>query len=102
MKCFRFDGLDRLGYTYEPKYLQLPHLPLRIHYVDEGPKDAPIILCLHGEPSWSFLYRKMINGIFLTQSYLMDIMFTQKIYPFSVGGERVQSRGSGHGRVWQV
>ncbi len=32
----------------------------RIHYVDEGPKEAPAVLLYHGEPSWSFLYRKMI------------------------------------------
>lgn len=32
----------------------------RMHYLDEGPKDAPPVLLLHGEPSWSFLYRKMI------------------------------------------
>ena len=32
----------------------------RMHYVDEGPKDAPAVLLFHGEPSWSFLYRKMI------------------------------------------
>lgn len=32
----------------------------RMHYVDEGPKDAPPVLLYHGEPSWSFLYRKMI------------------------------------------
>ncbi|MEO1220862.1 MAG: haloalkane dehalogenase [Pseudomonadota bacterium] len=31
-----------------------------MHYVDEGPKDAPAVLLFHGEPSWSFLYRKMI------------------------------------------
>ena len=33
---------------------------LRVHYLDEGPRDAPPVLLLHGEPSWSFLYRKMI------------------------------------------
>jgi haloalkane dehalogenase len=33
---------------------------LRMHYVDEGPTDAPVVLMLHGEPSWSYLYRKMI------------------------------------------
>jgi len=33
---------------------------LRVHYVDEGPKEAPPILLMHGEPSWSYLYRKMI------------------------------------------
>lgn len=32
----------------------------RMHYVDEGPKDAPAVLLFHGEPSWSYLYRKMI------------------------------------------
>ncbi len=32
----------------------------RMHYVDEGPRDAPPVLLFHGEPSWSFLYRKMI------------------------------------------
>lgn len=34
---------------------------LNLHYVDEGPKDGEVILMLHGEPSWSFLYRKMIT-----------------------------------------
>ena len=33
---------------------------LRMHYVDEGPRDAPVVLMLHGEPTWSYLYRKMI------------------------------------------
>ena len=32
----------------------------RVHYLDEGPRDGPAVLCLHGEPSWSFLYRKMV------------------------------------------
>mgnify|MGYP001797087963 CR=1 FL=1 len=33
---------------------------LRIHHLDEGPEDGPIVLCLHGQPVWSYLYRKMI------------------------------------------
>ena len=57
----RFDGLP--GYPWEARYLSdLPALDgLRMHYLDEGPKDAPRTwLCLHGNPAWSYLYRKMI------------------------------------------
>jgi haloalkane dehalogenase len=57
----RFDGLP--DFPWQANYLEIqdPDLGgIRIHYLDEGPRDAPIILCLHGEPSWSFLYRKMI------------------------------------------
>jgi haloalkane dehalogenase len=46
------------GYPFQPRYTEVDGL--RIHYVDEGPPSAPPILCLHGEPSWSYLYRKMI------------------------------------------
>ena len=51
------------GYPWEPRYLSdLPSLGgLRLHYLDEGPPGAPRTwLCLHGNPSWSYLYRKMI------------------------------------------
>ena len=34
--------------------------PLRMHYVDEGPADGPVVLLLHGQPTWSYLYRKVI------------------------------------------
>jgi haloalkane dehalogenase len=57
----RFAGL--IGYPFEPHYLEAPDgegASLRIHYVDEGPPDADPVLLLHGEPSWSYLYRKMI------------------------------------------
>jgi haloalkane dehalogenase len=36
---------------------------LELHYVDEGPKDANVVLMLHGEPSWAYLYRKMIDPV---------------------------------------
>lgn len=36
---------------------------LRVHYVDEGPQDAPVVLMMHGEPSWSYLYRRMIGPV---------------------------------------
>jgi haloalkane dehalogenase len=56
----RFASLP--GWPYEPRYFNdLPgYEGLRMHYVDEGPEDAPVFLCLHGEPTWSYLYRKMI------------------------------------------
>lgn len=43
-------------FPFKPRYLDVNGL--RIHYVDEG-KGKPV-LCLHGEPAWSFLYRRMI------------------------------------------
>ena len=51
------------GYPYAPNYVdRLPgYEGLRTHYVDEGPSDAPhVFLCLHGEPTWAYLYRRMI------------------------------------------
>ncbi len=51
------------GYPWPPQYLSdLPSAPgWRIHYLDEGPRDAPLTwLCLHGNPAWSYLYRHMI------------------------------------------
>ena len=50
------------GYAFQPRYHEaLPGAPgLRMHYLDEGPANAPVALCLHGQPTWSYLYRKMI------------------------------------------
>ncbi len=50
----RFAALP--GFPFQPHYVEINGL--RVHYVDEGQGD--VILCLHGEPSWSYLYRKMI------------------------------------------
>jgi haloalkane dehalogenase len=49
---------DLPDYPFEPNYVEVDGL--RMHYVDEGPKDGETVLMLHGEPSWSFLYRHMI------------------------------------------
>ncbi len=57
----RFDGLP--GFSFAPKYAEVADGEggrLRIHYLREGSPDAPVVLLLHGEPSWSYLYRTMI------------------------------------------
>tara|TARA_B100002019_G_scaffold291158_1_gene310548 strand:+ start:725 stop:1705 length:981 start_codon:yes stop_codon:yes gene_type:complete len=52
----RFENLP--GYDFEPNYLDIRGY--RVHYIDEGPRDGEVVLLMHGEPSWSYLYRKMI------------------------------------------
>jgi haloalkane dehalogenase len=57
----RFTNLP--GYNFAPHYVDsLPgYEGLRVHYLDEGPRDAnKTFLCLHGQPTWSYLYRKML------------------------------------------
>lgn len=58
----RFEHLP--GYPFQPHYVEVPgitvHGSLRMHYLEEGSGDAPVVLLLHGEPSWSYLYRHMI------------------------------------------
>jgi len=54
----RFRALP--GWDYAPSYRQRPD-GLRLHYVDTGPRDARRTwLCLHGQPTWSYLYRRMM------------------------------------------
>ena len=49
---------DLPGFNYQPNYHTWKDL--RVHYVDEGPRDAPVMLLTHGMPTWSFLYRHVI------------------------------------------
>ena len=56
---------DLPGYPFAPHYAEVAAVAgepgtLRVHYLDEGPRDAAPVLLLHGEPSWSYLYRHMI------------------------------------------
>lgn len=54
---------DLPDYDFAPQYSEVPDGEggvLRIHHVDEGPPDAAPILLIHGQPTWSYLYRKMI------------------------------------------
>ncbi len=60
----RFDSLP--DFPFAPNYVEIPDGDsgrLRMHYLDEGPAEAAPVLLLHGEPSWAFLYRKMIPGL---------------------------------------
>ena len=57
----RFVELE--DFPYAPRYVEVADPDggaLRMHYVDAGPPQAAPILCLHGQPTWSYLYRKMI------------------------------------------
>ena len=60
----RFAGLE--DYDFEPHYRSVTTADgtaLRFHFIDEGPRDADPVLLLHGNPSWSYLHRKMIRGL---------------------------------------
>jgi haloalkane dehalogenase len=57
---------DLADYPFEPHYLTVTDTDgtrLRIHYLDEGPRNAAPILLMHGEPSWSYLYRKFVPDL---------------------------------------
>jgi len=57
----RFDDLE--GFPFAPHYTEIADQDggtLRVHHLDEGPADGEVVLLLHGEPSWCYLYRKMI------------------------------------------
>ncbi len=54
---------DLADYAFDPHYIEIDDSEggkLRVHYVDEGPRDADPVLLMHGEPTWSYLYRHMI------------------------------------------
>ena len=60
----RFNNLD--GYPFEPNYASINDTEgghLRVHYLDEGPADGEVVLLMHGQPTWSYLYRNMIPGL---------------------------------------
>ena len=61
---------DLPDFPFEPHYADITAIPgdssagtLRVHYLDEGPRDAAPVLLMHGEPSWCFLYRHMIPAL---------------------------------------
>lgn len=54
-----------VDYPFAPHYIDVRQddQKLRMHFVDEGPRNADPVLLMHGEPSWSFLYRKIVKGL---------------------------------------
>jgi haloalkane dehalogenase len=62
---------DLPGYPFAPNYFDVPDGEggsLRVHYLDEGPRGSDTVLLMHGEPSWSYLYRKMVP-IFVAEGF---------------------------------
>ena len=58
--------VDLPGYPFEPHYVEVRAQgvdALRMHYVDEGSKGGQVVLLLHGQPTWSYLYRKVIGPL---------------------------------------
>lgn len=58
--------VDLPGFDFEPNYAEIPDedgATLRVHYIDEGDPSAAPVLLMHGEPSWSYLYRDMIRPL---------------------------------------
>ena len=56
-----FDDLP--GFAFQPRYVDVEADgldPVRMHYLDEGPADGPVALLLHGQPTWSYLYRTVV------------------------------------------
>ena len=70
------------GYPFAPIYTNISAedgTEIRIHHIDEGPKDGPILLAMHGQPVWSYLYSKMIpilnnTGIRVIVQILLDMV----------------------------
>lgn len=59
-----FESLE--DYSFKPHYIEVEDEnlgPLRLHYVDEGPRNGRVVIMMHGEPSWSYLYRHMIKAV---------------------------------------
>jgi len=57
----RFENLTEYPFNANYCNVSADESELQMHYVDEGDKDSPVILMLHGEPTWSYLYRNMVN-----------------------------------------
>ena len=73
----RFEGLSEYPFSQYYATIQDRDMgALKMHYVDEGPRTGEVLLLLHGEPSWSYLYRHMILA--LSRDYRVMIKYTKK------------------------
>ena len=57
---------DLVDFPFAPNYLDIDDQDggtLRMHYLDEGPADGELVLCMHGQPNWSYSFRKMIGPL---------------------------------------
>ena len=57
----RFENLPE--YDFKPNYIEIPYGASgspRVHYIDEGDRNAPVVLCFHGQGSWAYIYRRAI------------------------------------------
>ena len=52
---------DLIDFNFSPNYHEWQDM--RVHYLDEGPRDGPVMLLLHGMPTWSYLYRHFIDPL---------------------------------------
>jgi haloalkane dehalogenase len=99
----RFANLP--GYPFAPHYVEVPDGEggsLRIHYVDEGPRDATPVVLFHGEPTWSYLYRKMIPGL-LARGYRVlapDLIGFGRSDKPTRGADYTYARHVGWMRAW--
>ena len=60
----RFASLP--GYPWAPNYLTIRDedgTDIRVHYIDEGPRDGEVVVMLHGNPSWTYYWRKLLSGL---------------------------------------
>jgi haloalkane dehalogenase len=57
---------DLVDFPFSPHYINIDDEDggnLRMHYIDEGISDGELILCMHGQPNWSYSFRKMISAV---------------------------------------
>jgi len=57
----RPDDMFDATFPYPPRFTDAPGF--RMHYIDEGPREAQVVLCLHGEPTWGYLFRGLISAL---------------------------------------